>query len=95
MEYIRNNIDIDARNKIEEQMKTDKVHSAKKISVDNDLKDNAKNQYTKSKKDKQSKSRVITVDCVKKFEDELSIEVEKIEDIGEENFKGRFLDAKK
>lgn len=95
MEFIKNKVDINVRNKIEEQMKTDKIHSTKGISVDNDLKDNNKNQYTKSKKNTSKKKKVITVDGVKNLEDTLSIEVEKMESIGAYNSTGRFLDAKK
>lgn len=95
MEFIVNKIDPDARNKIEEQIKADKIHSAKAINVNKDLKDDSKNQYTKSKKGNSKKKRFITIDGVKNFEDMLSVEVEKMESIDEDNSRGRFLDAKK
>lgn len=95
LEFIRNNIDTIARDKIEEQMKTDKIHSTKEISVNNDLKDNTKKQYEKPKENNKRKSKVITVDGVKNLEDVLSVAVEKEEKIYEGNSKGRILDTRK
>lgn len=96
MEFIRNNINaIDVQNKIQEQIKTDKVHASEEINVKNDLKDNKKNKYKKSKEQKPQKSKTITIDVIKNYEDKVSIEIEKIENINVDNSKGRFLDAKK
>lgn len=95
LEFIKNNIDIIARDKVEEQIKTDKIHSAKEISVNNNLKDNTKNQYEKPKENNKRKSKVITVDGVKNLEDVLSVAVEKEEKIYEDNSKGRILDTRK
>lgn len=95
MEYIRNKVDPDIRNQIEEQLKTDKIHSAKEISINRDSKDSPKNQYSNQKKDNKKKKRFITIDGVKSSEEKLSVEAEKAGDIGIDNCKGRFLDVKK
>lgn len=100
MEFIRNNINaIEAQHKVQEQIKTDKVHSAEEVNVKNDLKDKEKekdkDEYRESQKNNSKKSGIITVDGVKNCEDELLVEAEKVENISTYNSKGRFLDAKK
>ena len=95
MEFKLNKIDTDIRLKMQEKMKDNKVHSGKAINVKQDLKDNSKGYYIKSKKNHTEEKGYITIDGVKDIEERLSIEVEKIENINEENSKGRILDAKK
>ena len=95
MEFKLNKIDTDIRLKMQEQIKDDKVHSGKAINVKQDLKDHNKGYYTKLKENNTEEKGYITIDGVKDSEERLSIEVEKVENINEENSKGRVLDAKK
>jgi len=94
LEFKLNKIDTDIRLKMQEQIKDNKVHSGKSINVKQDLKDNSKGYYTKLKNNSKEKG-YITIDGVKDIEERLSIEAEKVENINEENSKGRVLDAKK
>jgi len=94
LEFKLNKIDTDIRLKMQEQIKDNKVHSGKSINVKQDLKDNNKGYYTKLKNNNGEKG-YITIDGVKDIEERLSIKVENVENINEENSKGRMLDAKK
>lgn len=95
MEFIINKIDTDVRNKIQEEIKADKVHSGKAINVNRDLTDAKKEAYEKSNKNASTKKRYITINGIKDFEEKIAVEVEKTENIDEENSKGRVLDSKK
>ena len=95
MEFILNKIDTDIRIKLQEEIKEGKVHSGKAISVDEDLKDESDASYEEPEKSNSKVKKHITVDGVKDFNEKLSIEVEKIEEMNEENSKGKILDAKK
>lgn len=97
MEFRVNKIDTDIRKRMQEELKEDKVHSGKSISIKKDLKDDKKefdnnNQnFTKEGYNK----KYITIDGVKYRDKNIDIEVEKIEEVNEVNSKGRVLDATK
>jgi hypothetical protein len=95
LEFKSNKIDTDIRLKMQEKIKDNKVHSGKSINVKQDLKDRSKGCYTKLKEYKSEEKGYITIDGVKDIKERLSVEVEKVENINEENSKGRVLDTKK
>ena len=95
MEFKLNKIDTDIRKKMQEEIKEDKVHSGKGTNVAKDLKDE-KNEYINLDKTKEeSEKRYITIDGTKYNNRNISIKVEKVEEINYENSKGRILDSKK
>lgn len=93
MEFKLNKIDTDIRKKIQEELKEDKVHSGKGISIKKDIKDE-KHEEIKNENQEEEK-KYITIDGVKYSDKNISIEVEKLEEMTEENSKGRVLDKKK
>ncbi len=95
MEFKLNKIDTDIRKKMQEEIKEDKVHSGKGMNVTKDLKDE-KNEYINLDEIKEeSEKKYITIDGVKHNNKNISIKVEKVEKITDENSKGRILDKKK
>jgi len=95
LEFKLNKIDTDIRKKMQEEIKEDKVHSGKGINVTKDLKDE-KNEYINLEETKEdSEKRYITIDGTKYNDKNISIKVEKVEEINYENSKGRILDSKK
>lgn len=95
MEFKLNKIDTDIRKKMQEEIKEDKVHSGKGINVTKDLKDE-KNEYINIDETKEeSEKRYFTIDGVRNNSQNISIKVQKVEKITDENSKGRILDKKK
>lgn len=94
MEFKLNKIDTDIRKKMQEETKEDKVHSGKSISVKKDIKDE-RHEEAKSFDENERKKRYITIDGVRYSNKNISINVEKLEEINDENSKGRILDKKK
>lgn len=95
MEFKLNKIDTDIRKKMQEDIKEDKVHSGKGINIKQDLKDE-RSQYIKLDETKEeNEKRYITIDGTKYNDKNISIKVEKVEEINYENSKGRILDKKK
>ena len=95
MEFKLNKIDTDIRNKMQEKIKDDKVHSGKEINVKQHLKDKGKNYYKNLENNNSKEKRYLVVDGVKNTRENLSVEVEKLESINQENSTGRIIDAKK
>lgn len=96
MEFQLNKIDTDIRKKMQEKIRDGKVHGNDSISIKKDIKeDDNKNKEPKEDNKSNIRKRFITIDGVRYTEDSLNIEVEKLEDLDEENSKGRILDAKK
>lgn len=94
MEFKLNKIDTDIRKRMQEDIKEDKVHSGKSISVKKDIKDERHNELEDSDRG-ESEKRYITIDGVMYNKKNISIKVEKVEEINNENSKGRILDKKK
>lgn len=94
MEFKLNKIDTDIRNKMQEEVKEDKVHSAKSISIKKDIKDEKKENAESADKELE-KRRYITIDGVKYNNKNVDIQAEKIQEINEANSKGRILDTTK
>lgn len=94
MEFKLNKIDIDIRKKMQEEIKEDKVHSGKEINVKKELKDE-ENKNTENMECEKKEKRYITINGVKYNHKNISIPAEKIEEINDENSKGRILDKKK
>jgi len=95
LEFKLNKIDTDIRKKMQEEIKEDKVHSSKGINVTKDLKDE-KNEYINLEETKEeSGKRYFTIDGVRDNSPNISIKVQKVEKITDENSKGRILDKKK
>lgn len=95
MELKHIKIDTDIRMKVEEEIKEDKVHFAKEVNVNKDLKDKGNTYYRKVGKYESEGKKYIVVDGVKNADTNLSVEVEKLESINQENSRGGFLDTKK
>lgn len=95
MEFKLNKIDTDIRKKMQEETKDDKVHSGKGINVNKDLKDkeNQVNNKEQNTNKETNERRYITIDGI--LYNNISIKVERIEKITNENSKGRILDKKK
>ena len=94
MEFKLNKIDTDIRKKMQEEIKEDKVHSGKSISVKKDIKDE-RHEEIKNLDEEESEKRYITIDGVRYNNKNISVKVEKVEEINNENSKGRILDKKK
>lgn len=95
MEYRLNKIDTDIRKRMQEQIKSDKIHENKKVSIKKDLKeDENKEKNRKETKNKENK-RFYTIDGVKYEENVMEIEVEKEQVLDKENYRGIKLDVKK
>ena len=93
MEFKLNKIDTDIRKKMQEEIKEDKVHSGKGISIKKDIKDEKSEDENNCKED--DEKRFITVDVIKNSDENVDVEVEKIEKLNGENSKGRILDITK
>lgn len=94
MEFRLNKIDTDIRKKMQEEIKEDKVHSGKSISIKKDIKDERHEEVQDSNKE-EIKKRYITIDGVKDNYKNIDIKAEKVEKINESNSKGRILDTTK
>lgn len=94
MEFKLNKIDTDIRKKMQEEIKEDKIHSGKNISVKKDIKDERHEEIEYSN-DEEAKKRYITIDGIKYNHKNIDIKAEKVEEINEENSKGRILDTTK
>ena len=94
MEFKFNKIDTDIRKKMQEEIKEDKVHSGKSINIKKDIKDE-RHEERKNFDEEESEKRYITIDGVRYNNKNISVKVEKVEEINEENSKGRILDKKK
>lgn len=97
MEFRLNKIDTDIRKKMQEKIKSDKVHSNEKVSIKKDLKeDDNKNKNPNKKSDtNQLEKRFYTINGIKYEEEILEVEAEKEQFIDKENYKGIKLDVKK
>jgi FtsP/CotA-like multicopper oxidase with cupredoxin domain len=94
LEFKLNKIDTDIRKKMQEEIKEDKVHSGKGINVKKDLKNEDNNKKQNSTKE-ENRKRYITINGVKYNDKNIDIKVEKVEEMNDENSKGRVLDATK
>lgn len=94
MEFKLNKIDTDIRKKMQEEIKEDKVHSGKGISVKKDIKDE-KHENEENLNKEEYEKRYITIDGIKYNHKNIDIKAEKIEKINEDNSKGRILDTTK
>lgn len=94
MEFKLNKIDTDIRKKMQEEIKEEKVHSGKGINIKKDVKDE-KSEYVKDLKQEEHEKRYFTIDGTKDNHKNIDIKAEKIEEISEENSKGRILDTTK
>lgn len=97
MEYRLNKIDTDIRKRMQEQIKSDKIHENKKTSIKKDLKEDDNKNKGENKKDakNQGDKRFYTIDGIKYEENVMEIEVEKEQLLDKENYKGIKLDVKK
>lgn len=94
MEFKLNKIDTDIRQKMQEDIKDEKVHSGKGINIKKDVKEE-KSEYTKDIKYEENEKRFITIDGMKYSSKNIDIQAEKVEKIDEVNSKGRILDTTK
>lgn len=97
MEFRLNKIDTDILRKIQEETEDGKIHSNNFVTIKKDMKeDDNKNEGTKKENNKHLKKRFCTIDGIKYTNSEiLDVDVEKVQDLDEENSKGRILDIKK
>ncbi|ACD24874.1 hypothetical protein ACTFIN_05010 [Clostridium cagae] len=98
MEFRINKVDTDLRDKLKEEIKTDKIHGNNYISIKKDL----KKDENKDKNDSENKEEIkkffkkyITIDGIKYNAKKSYVNVEKVEKLNEINSKGRFLDIEK
>lgn len=95
MEFKLNKIDTDIRKKMQEEIKSDKIHGNKNISIKKDIKeDDNKSEHRKNKKQTLEK-RFYTIDGIKYTEEGVQIEVEKDRSLDEESYKGMTLNVRK
>ncbi|AOR22904.1 hypothetical protein [Clostridium taeniosporum] len=98
MEFRLNKVDTDLRDKLQEEIKIDKIHGNNHISIKKDLKED-ENKHKKNKENedepKKYEKKYITIDGVKCNTKNLYINVEKVETLNNTNSKGRFLDIEK
>ena len=97
MEFKLNKIDTDIRKKMQEEIKDNKVHSGKAINVKRDLKEDrdTNDKEYEHEYEQRKEKRYLTINGIKYDKEKVAIEVEKLENIDEENSKGRILDTKK
>ncbi|WP_026888250.1 hypothetical protein [Clostridium beijerinckii] len=95
MEFRLNKIDTDIRKKMQEETKDDKIHSSDGISVKKDLKEEKNEVNIEELCDNSKEKLYFTIDGVKYNNASVKIKAEKLEEISEENSKGRVLDATK
>ncbi len=97
MEFRLNKVDTDLRDKLKEEIKTDKIHGNNHISIKKDLKEDENKENNKNNEDENKKSlkKYITIDGIKCNVKNLYVNVEKVEKLNETNSKGRFLDIEK
>lgn len=97
MEYRLNKIDTDIRKRMQEQIKSDKIHENKKVSIKKDLKedDNKNKDGNKKNAKNQGDKRFYTIDGIKYEENVMEIEVQKEQVLDKENYRGIKLDVKK
>lgn len=95
MEFKLNKIDTDIRKKMQEERKDSKVHSGKAINVKRDIKDDRNTNDEKHKQEQREEKKYLTIDGIKYNKEKVAIEVEKLENLDENNSKGRVLDEKK
>lgn len=94
MEFKLNKIDSDIRKKINEEIKEDKVHAGKGINIKRDIK-YEKQEAKESLDRKESDKKHITIDGLKYNHENIDVSVERLEELNEENSKGRVLDTTK
>lgn len=97
MEYRLNKIDTDIRKRMQEKIKSDKIHENKKTSIKKDLKEDDNKNKDKNRKEvtNQANKRFYTIDGIKYDENVMEIEVEKEQLLDKENYRGIKLDVKK
>lgn len=97
MEFRLNKVDTDLRDKLKEEIKTDKIHGNNHISIKKDLKEDENKNNNNGNQDEKNKhlKRYIIIDGIKCNAKNLYINVEKVENLNETNSKGRFLDIEK
>jgi hypothetical protein len=95
VEFILNKIDTDIRRRHQEEIKEGKVHNTKGINVNKDPNEKNENGNGESHSNEKKQKKYITIDGMKLNGERMSVEVEKLEKIDEENSRGRILDAKK
>lgn len=95
MEFILNKIDTDIRRRHQEEIKEGKVHNTKGINVHKDPKEKSEDGNGESHLNDNKQKKFITIDGIKLNGEKMSVKVEKLEKIDEENSRGRILDAKK
>lgn len=97
MEFKLNKIDTDIRKKMQESIKSDKIHGNKRTSIKKDIKedDNKNKNPNKKSNTNQVKKRFYTIDGIKYEQEMLEIEVEKEQFLDKESYKGIKLDVKK
>ncbi|MDD6794603.1 MAG: hypothetical protein PUE01_04205 [Clostridiaceae bacterium] len=95
MEFRLNKIDTDIRRKMQEEVRTEKVHNSKLINTNRDLieDEEKKNKNNNHKNNKKSDRDGIIVDAIKYDNEELiKVDAQKINEI---TIKGTIIDIKK
>ncbi|MDB2153559.1 hypothetical protein [Clostridium butyricum] len=96
MEYRLNKIDTDIRKKINEEIKSDKIHANEKIDIKKDKKEHDKENKDINNCEKAiNQKRYISIDGMKSLADTFNVEVEKLDILSADNSSGKILDMKK
>lgn len=96
MEYRLNKIDTDIRKKMQEETKSDKIHSNEKINIKKDLKEHDKySMADNNNEDKNKQIRYVTIEGIKSTTNEFNVEAEKLDTLSIDNSIGRILDMKR
>ncbi|GAA0077565.1 hypothetical protein UT300005_19430 [Clostridium sp. CTA-5] len=98
MEFRLNKVDTDLRDKLQEEIKVDKIHENNNIDIKKNIKEDEnkeRNNRNNKKLKNLKKRRYITIDGIKIENKTLSIEAEKLEPDFELQNKGRIVDTKK
>lgn len=96
MEYKLNKIDTDLRVKIQQETSNDKIHYSKKVNQTKDMieeRKNSSNNFFENNNKRNQKKKII-IDGIK-YGEEINVKVEKLEELSEDNSKGRTLDMRK
>lgn len=82
---------------MQEETKDDKIHGNKSVSIKKDIKEDDNKNENQSQKDENQLliKRFYTIDGIKYIKKKVQIEVEKIQSLDKESYKGITLDVKK
>lgn len=94
MEFKLNKVDTDIRDRLQQDIKTDKIHANDKIRIKRELKKDD-NKDDENKKNQKQNKKYIMIDSSKYIDEQFEVEIEKNQNINGSNCLGNILDTKK